>query len=170
MSIQLQYKGETKQVELDEQDTIMKSLKVAATKAFSIYIEDFEFQVRGQVVEDPEQFDPENDIFEIQPKSEALDLKKTFQTVAGEVGGYINKCKAAMQQPEFKGEFQILAKEVGSVLKDCALAALKVALDEKPEDVIALVNQGIYMVTGEENKLPADKIASILKDFQKIMQ
>ena len=74
MSVKMQYNDQIMDVELTEQDSLIKSLKVAATKSFDLYMEDYEFRVNGQLVVDPEDFDPETDIFQIVAKSGQLNI------------------------------------------------------------------------------------------------
>ena len=57
MTVLMEFRGETKRVELHEHEDLLTAFKIAAVGAFGIYMDEYEFRCGGFPVDDPERFD-----------------------------------------------------------------------------------------------------------------
>ena len=170
MSIQMRYGEEQAEVELEEQNTLMKSMKVAATKQFGLYMEDFEFRVEGRLVVDPEEFDPENDVFEIVEKSGQIDFTQLYETLVGKANEYYHYASEQLKTPEFKEHFGAAIQELLNVLKKLALAFLESVKAQDPDQLVQLLNAGIQLFTDQKAYLTPHAVSEYVAQLEGKLQ
>ena len=170
MSIQMRYGEEQAEVELGDQNTLMKAMKVAATKQFGLYMEDFEFRVEGRLVVDPEDFDPENDVFEIVEKSGQIDFTQLYETLVGKANEYYHYASEQLKTPEFKEHFGAAIQEILGLLKKLALAFLESVKEQDPDQLVQLLNAGIQLFTDQKAYLTPHALSEYVAQLEGKLQ
>ena len=133
-------------------------------------MEDYEFRVDGRLVLDPEEFDPENDVFEIVEKSEQIDFAQLYEQLVGKANEYYRHASEQLKTPEFKEHFGAVLEELLGILKKLGLAFLDSVKQQDPDQLVQLLNAGVQLFTGQPACLTPTAISEYVSQLQARLQ